>query len=253
MITGQVYNNTMYRQTIKGAGNHTIEMYDWAGNKTRFGTGSSYLVDYCTITIIDQVVYTINNSTPIQYAIYNSGVILDIDSVFSNYYLPNSLTINVKKDGSTYTGYTIVDKAYLFEETGRYEVYINARYATTGTELTETAYNFSIINPNSSRLAWEFSGINGYEIVKVIKNNTDITADIKGNKASINTLYLSTSDQNYGKGIYTITIGAKNNDIVEMSYYTFTVRINDEVPVINSNPGYGETTKGVITIEYNPG
>ena len=253
LITGQVYNNTMYRQTIKGAGNHTIEMYDWAGNKTRFGTGSSYLVDYCTITIIDQVVYTINNSAPIQYAIYNSGVILDIDSVFSNYYLPNSLTINVKKDGSTYTGYTIVDKAYLFEETGRYEVYINARYATTGTELTETAYNFSIINPNSSRLAWEFSGINGYEIVKVIKNNTDITADIKGNKASINTLYLSTSDQNYGKGIYTITIGAKNNDIVEMSYYTFTVRINDEVPVINSNPGYGETTKGVITIEYNPG
>ena len=253
LITGQVYHDTMYRQTIKGAGNHTIEMYDWAGNKTRFGTGSSYLVDYCTITIIDQVVYTINNSAPIQYAIYNSGVILDIDSVFSNYYLPNSLTINVKKDGSTYTGYTIVDKAYLFEETGRYEVYINARYATTGTELTETAYNFSIINPNSSRLAWEFSGINGYEIVKVIKNNTDITADIKGNKASINTLYLSTSDQNYGKGIYTITIGAKSNDIMEMSYYTFTVRINDEVPVINSNPGYGETTKGVITIEYNPG
>lgn len=253
LITGQVYNNTMYRQTIKGAGNHTIEMYDWAGNKTRFGTGSSYLVDYCTITIIDQVVYTINNSAPIQYAIYNSGVVLDIDSVFSNYYLPNSLTINVKKDGSTYTGYTIVDKAYLFEETGRYEVYINARYATTGTELTETAYNFSIINPNSSRLAWEFSGINGYEIVKVIKNNTDITADIKGNKASINTLYLSTSDQNYGKGIYTITIGAQSNDIMEMSYYTFTVRINDEVPVINSNPGYGETTKGVITIEYNPG
>lgn len=253
MITGQLYNDIMYRQTIKGAGNHIIEMYDWAGNKTRFGTGSSYLVDYCTITIIDQVVYTINNTAPIQYAIYNSGVVLDIDNVFSNYYLPNSLTINVKKDGATYTGYTIVDKAYLFEESGRYEVYINARYATTGTELTETAYNFTIINPNSSRLAWEFSGISGYEIVKVIKNNTDITADIKGNKQSINTLYLSTSEQNYGKGVYTITIGAKNNDIVGMTYYTFTVRINDEVPVIKSNPEYGETTKGVITIEYNPG
>lgn len=253
VVLGEVYNNTMYKQTISGAGNHTIELYDWAGNKSRFGAGSTYQVDYCTITIIDKVVYTINSSTPIQHAIYNSSVVLDIDSAFSTYYLPNSLSINVKKDGATYTDYKIVDKAYVFEETGRYEIYINARYSTTGTELSESNYNFSIINPNSARLAWEFSGIDGYEITKVIKNQNDITAEVKGNKRAITSLYLSTSDQNYGIGVYTITISAKTNSIANTVYYTFTVRINDEVPVIKSTPDYGETTKKYITIEYNPG
>ena len=57
--------------------------------------------------------------------------------------------------------------------------------------LNKVTYNFTIIDSYSARLAYEFVGIPGYEITKVIRNNKDITSEFDRVNNKINSIFIS--------------------------------------------------------------
>lgn len=251
MIYGTNYDSSNYKATISGAGNHTASFKDWAGNEHHFSlTSQTY-----TLSLLDSVVYKINNKAPIQYAIYNGNVQLDIDPTFVSKYMPNSLSVSIRRNGnlidvnSTNPGFTTTGYTYVFTKSGRYEITISAQYRG-GYQLNEAVCNFSIIDPTSARLAWEFNEIDGYEIVKILKDDLDITETV-ANGSAINKIFISTSTSEWGVGSYTVYIKSKTTNVLEGQTFGFSFKIRNEVPVIVSSLEYGGTTKGTITLQYN--
>ncbi len=249
-VVGQIDNRGNYSQLISGSGLHTIRVYDWAGNEYKFvGSTSDYL-----ITVLDTIIYTVNGSAPIDNVIYNNSVTIAIDSNYESYYLKDRIGITVLRNGSYYTDYVTDGYSFTFNSTGRYKVTITGRYSfSSSRDLNPAEYNFTILEPTSSRIAWEFSRQSKAYITKVLKDGIDITNTIKNNEGieKIDALYLSSSS--YGRGSYVIYVNSLINDLVGISQYQFRLRINDEVPVIQSSPEYGGTTKGKITLSYNAG
>ncbi len=240
---------TYLTANISGSGNHNLQYCDLAGNIHKFASTSSQQ-DYFSILLIDSVIYHINyeekDYNPINYGVFNDSLKFIIDKEYLSYY--DGLTVYVTRNGVNYKGYTNTDNVYTFEASGRYVIQITALYAPNKTALNKAIYNFTIIDSNSARLAYEFTGIPGYEITKVLRNNEDITSNFKVN-GKITELFISSTSSKSGNGFYTITLkyGKNPTDIL-----TFSFTINDYVPTISCNVAHGETTKGSITISYNP-
>lgn len=235
--------------TISGSGNHNLQYCDLAGNIHKFASTSSQQ-DYYSILLIDSVIYHINyeeqDYNPINYGVFNDSLKFIIDKEYLGYY--NDLTVSVTRNGINYKGYTNVDNEFTFNDSGRYVVQITALYAPNKTALNKVIYNFTIIDSDSARLAYEFTGIPGYEITKVLRNNEDITSNFMVN-GKITEIFISSTSSKSGNGFYTITLkyGKNVTDIL-----TFSFTINNYIPTISCNVPHGETTKGTITVSYNP-
>lgn len=238
--------------TLKGAGTHKLKFMDLAGNVHKFTTNSfDTEPEVYTLYIITKVVYYIryndNLINPIESAIYNDSVSLELDS---NYTQKTGFTYNISvvRNGQKYENYEYLkeNNLYTFSEAGRYVVTFSGSYKNV--ELENAVYNFTILSTTSARLAYEFSEIAGYEIVKVMRNNVDITSNfIKDGK--ITSLFISSSDSRSGNGYYTVTLkyGDRATDRL-----TYSFLINDYVPSISCSIPYGETTTSNIDISYNP-
>ena len=239
-------SNTYNYISLTASGTHRLKFMDFAGNVHKF-TNNTY--DYYTLYIITKVVYSINYNgntiNPVENAIYNDKVSLQLDE----YYTKKDkfkYSISVVRNGQRYTNYTQENSLFTFKEAGRYVVTFTATYNNIALE--NSVYNFTILSKTSARLAYEFSETLGYEIVKVVRNNVDITSNFEKD-GKVTSLFISSSDSRSGNGYYTVTLkyGDKESDKLIYSFL-----INDYVPSISSSVEYGETTTSDINISYNP-
>ena len=243
-------NKKQATTTLTGSGAHNLMFKDWAGNTHEFAPNTYAPQNYYSLLLIDSVIYHLTynekNYNPIQYGVFNDRVDLVLDEEYLQYY--SNLNIIITRNGNLYSGATVTNNIYSFNESGRYNVQISASYGQQQIGLNKVSYNFTILNSNSARLAYEFVEIPGYEIIKVVKNNEDITNRFKVN-GKITSLFLSSSQSNSGNGHYVITMkyGKRDNETL-----TYSFSINDYVPTITSNVPHGETTTGSIKISYNP-
>lgn len=254
-VYGTILGDGTSTQVLTGSGLHNLKFYDLAGNQFKFKS-TYYTFDSYDLYLIDQVIFDVNNDTKnIQYATYNDAVTIKINDFFSTYYTETS--IKVTRNGSLSNAYTVDENdVYTFTASGKYVVTFSGTAKVDGVVYTldSSSYNFTIVEPTSARLAYEFSEMTGYEIIKVTKDNIDITGKIKKQYGTdtIKTLFLSPDEENFGNGFYKITMSVKYNELLDPEVFTFGVTINNEIPVITSDPLPGGTTKGTITITYNP-
>ncbi len=251
--------------TISGSGKHQLSFSDLAGNVSFFKTNASaaYSQNYYVVTILDKVIYTVNNATPLDYAVYNNPITMTVDTTYSNDYNINSLKLTVWRNGTIYENYirNADGTSFTFSESGRYIVLLNASYKDTK-PLDDAYYNFTIIDRSSARLAYEFNEMLGYEITKVYKNNVDYTDRVKQEyiikeglavtpeEYSLKELFIS--PEKFGNGDYLITVAVKYNSLLAAKEFSFGFKISNITPVIMTNPERGGTTKKTITLTFNP-
>ncbi|MDR0850640.1 MAG: hypothetical protein LBN07_04155 [Christensenellaceae bacterium] len=263
---------------IQGTGRHIINFVDMAGNSQVFKNASAIPNSFFSLVILDRVIFNVDykdidgetmvNQTPISYMTFNSTVTLKLDPTFQNYYttpevivLLNGQPIQVTKDNTV--------NGYVFEQSGRYQVSINAdSKQSTGTpeekRLRTAVYNFTILEKTSARLAYEFNEMTGFEIVRIVKDGVDITNQIKkeqiGNPGAtltqldayiIKNWFVSADIGTFTNGQYRVMASVKYNDLLAPKLYEFGFFISNAVPIITTDPQSGEATKGTITISYN--
>ncbi len=262
--------------TISGTGRHLLTFQDIAGNThvfTNSGSNSSSY-NYHTLTILDKIIYKVNNDTPLNYMTFNGDVTISLDQDYVNKYNKESIYITVNRNGVAYDEYVTSTNGFdfTFVDSGRYSVTLHAKYsesviAAAARDLTPVTYNFTIIEKTSARLAYEFNEMLGYEITKIYKDNRDITAQVKEyyiKKELANIAITPDAIANYslkeffatsnvfGNGSYQLTVAVTYNELLAAKEFTYSFKINNTTPVILSTPGYGETTKGEIILTYNP-
>jgi len=236
---------------LTGSGLHNLVFKDLAGNTHMFASNTYSPQENYKILLIDSVIYHINSNeqdyNPIQYGVFNDYLKLIINEEYlENYY---DLKLIVTRNGSLYNGFVEEDNTFTFTNSGRYVVQISALYNKDKTSLNTAVYNFTILDSNSARLAYEFVEIPNYEIVKVLRNNEDITDNFRNSDGKVKSLFISSNSSTSGNGYYTVTLkyGPLSTNTITYSFY-----INNYIPTISCNIEHGSTTKGSIIISYNP-
>lgn len=236
--------------TLSNAGVYTLTFFDLAGNVQKYNMVNGTQTDSFTISLINNVLFTINGETPIQNEIFNSSVILEITNL--NLYDLRTVDVTAKKDGKEYT---LVNSdsynTYLFEEQGYYTVTMTANVTSDISDIQQstivTVYNFAIINVNQALRSFNIPLNPDFTITKVLRENVNITYKLENNKE----LWISCGDENTGSGVYTITISAYVSATKSYREFTFKVWINDEVPVILCSIDFGKSTTKQIQISFN--
>ncbi len=278
-ISSLSQNATDLTQSIelKRAGLHTFKFYDLAGNIQTFETSNSKQVRELNIFILNDIVYTIDGNAPIENAIFNSGVSLDLltgiryntTEVGANntttptqnqktLYKENSLAVSITKNDKEYViSPTINDvhNNYTFTESGYYTVGIVGTVevydVTTNTIISKeinTQYNFTIVNANIAKHSFNLPSSYGFSIIKVLRNGGDITNTLQ----STDSIWLSSGQNNTNNSVYTITCAYFNPVLNATQTFEFSVWINDSSPVIVPvNYTYGTSTKKPITLQYD--
>ncbi len=241
-------NGDLSTFTLDLPGEYRFEFYDLAGNKQTFGTANT---GYLTILLKSEVLYYINDQTPIYGAVYNDDVVLSIPD--RNTYATGTLVVEVLRNGVAYE-VPLLNGVYTFTEQGVYVVRIQASVVegvNTTKQLKEVETTFTIIKADEARFAYEFSNINGYVITKVIKNNVDITESVRGDNSAIYSLLIS--EDSFGSGRYRIYVqGNPSNPLLSVQNFDFYVWVNSEIPVIASSIDHGATSVDPIIISFNP-
>ena len=261
-----VYNDTISMGeftsgtlNLTKSGKYTIQVHDIVGQTHRFG--STVSTTTFTLTILNDIIYYVNNESPIENATYNDNVVLSLVDT-TNYNWSTTGSITVLKNNVAYTGYAKSGTTWTFTDTGHYKVVLSTTTATSNPTTITGILNFTIIDKNESRLVFDFAKISGYtvESVKQIEYDdytgstvyNDITDDLKtlNNVTILQNFTLSTDT--VGSGRYLVTINTKVQELVPGQTYSFIVWINDETPTIYSSRDFGTSSTGAVTITYNP-
>lgn len=296
-----IYYNDNFAKRVKGgnddktyiefkdAGSYRLEIKDVAGNKQYFGsTTSDNKNTIFRLFVMKEILYTINNEAPIQYAYYtydeddeefSTPVTLEIkranDATGRNNYDINSINVSVLLNGKDYKGYThpVESSIYVFRDYGTYLITITAKLLNTEHYVTSQLV-FTILNPNEARSALDFTSIYGYNIISVFnirttggvevsKDVTDAFMDLlqdKSNTEGVNVYNklitydriiekLGTSTQ--GKMKFKVKYEVAS-DLLPSREVEFAFTLNNEKASIEASiaPG-GKTTKTVI-LKFNP-
>ncbi len=263
---------------LESAGSYRIKLYDSCTPANVQSFNGSQYIDIIFLNSTPFIVTTTNSdgtenvSEPIQNAVYNSSVKLSLTNL-STYYQPSGYpTITVTKNGISYpkqitgqtssTGYIERNHEYTFNEPGYYSVKFTAT-STTGIPIREQEFNFTIINKNESRYAYEFTNYGNYYISKVVKDGIDITSDlieitnfdtlIINGKTYLSELIVNYLDEKTGGGRYQVTICPNNPAYVNTlgKEFTYEFWINMANPPINVSIAEGSSTTDNITITFN--
>ena len=237
------------------AGRYYIYIEDLAGNKQSF-LGTAYF----ELLLINDFSYKLNGQTGIYNSVFNNSVTLSVDQKTNfvtdsngNYY-----TISALRNGYQYNpSYT--SGSYVFSDYGTYIVklhgYINRDTDGNLIDEVDTEIKFTILNKNEAKTVHEYIGLNGYEVVKILKNGNDITLLIaeKLGVATINRFALSSlKDGIGGSGNYDITVVALVDKIIGEKQFTYSVWLNNETDVlIIPSIAEGDSTTKNITIKLN--
>lgn len=269
-ITPTIYSTgDMSYIYLEKAGSYRVRLYDSCSpaNVHLFGTST-----YIDIVFLNSVPFTVSYtdtvsseeviSERVDNAIYNSDVTLSLYNLSSYYQASGYPSISVRLNGNTYTGYTASNYNYTFTQPGYYSVVFTAT-STTGVPVRQDEYNFTIINENESRYAYEFIQYKNYYIESVIKDGIDITQDLIdiGNydtiridgKTYLSELLINYLDEKTGSGRYQITVNTNDSAYASTSSsrYTFEFWLNMQNPPLNISLAEGDSTTGTITITFN--
>lgn len=224
--------------SISTAGIHKFKLYDLAGNQQYFGLNNELVIN-----LVNDVLFTINGEEPMNNQIFNSEVILEITNRYLYFTDP---TITATLNGTEFTPDRVGTSFYQYKFTdhGYYEVTISTKISQN--ESVTTKYCFTIINKNIALPCFSIPQNSNFEIVKLLKQNLDITHTLQSTKE----LWLSPAS--FGTGNYTITLRQFNEALNKNIDFTFEVWINNEVPYIFSSTTFGTSTTSNIILTYNP-
>ena len=233
------------------AGEYRVYIRDPAGREQRFDTSPYY-----TIIILTQMHYRVNNQTGIQGAVYNGSVEFQLMQIEE--YVASSISVTVLKNKVPQT-ITSATSRLVFREPGFYEISMSADLRNATGALPITNYvSFIILNPDETRLCYEFTPMSGYEITRVMKAGDDITEQVRQAQSEKTGLTITTlrtffaSIAEYGIGTYTVTVEIAAHGYIPLQTFTFTFKINDERPIITSSEPFGASTTKVIRVTLNP-
>ena len=235
---------------LTNAGVYSITLFDLAGNVQEYTFSTTKATSF-TISLINDVLYTVNGETPIQDEIFNSTVVFEL--INKQLYDGENVTISAKRNGKDIK---LVNSeksynSYVFEGQGYYTITLSADVTSDLSELERTTitteYNFAIINPNQAQRSFNIPLNQNFTISKVLRENVNITHNL----SSRNELWLSAGDETTGSGIYTVTVNSYIPQTKSYKEFTFKVWINDEMPVITSDLDFGDSTTKEITISFN--
>ena len=254
----------VFKMNITTVGLHEFVIRDLAGRVHHFANESKRLKIY----LINQVLFTVNGSDPINNQIFNDKVKFDIIFNLSGLqlYTDRSLSVTIFRNGSD-TNIDGSNGAFVISDPGYYTIKMTAStILSQSNEIQiQSTYNFVIIDPNIAQKSFSISKGSGFGIEKLIRisgnSKEDLTetydALLKANaekynyKASETLLWFAHKEN--GNSIFDITL--KKYDELTKTYRTFNFKvwINDARPTIKSSIPEGTDTKDVINIHYNPG
>lgn len=232
---------------LSSSGKHTLIFEDMAGNRNVF-TQNIQQSNSFDFYFIRSVVFKINDNNPIDYAVYNGEVKISIpDDSMKFYDASSSPQIVVKRAGEEIE-VSGKNRTWTVSEAGFYEVSFIAKWL--GEYILVEPVHFSIINPTESRLAYEFMGVEKYEIVSVIKGDEEIIDRLGG--SGVKTLSATLADENTGEGRYTVTVRAKRDDEnLPVLDFSFSFWLHQADPPIVVSVEQGTETKDTINVQFN--
>lgn len=165
---GEGYATQTIDFKILPSGIYNLYFEDLAGNTQTFA-GNLFL----NILYMKEVIVKLNDENPINYQIYNGDVLLKLEQ--ENQYDSRSIKITAKRNGKEIDD--IGNKTqYTFTEYGFYEVSVSG--AVSGNSVSKKI-TFTILNPNEAMIEYGIVPLNNQTITKIIKDDKDITNDIK--------------------------------------------------------------------------
>lgn len=232
---------------LSSSGKHTLIFEDMAGNRNVF-TQNIQQSNSFDFYFIRSVVFKINDNNPIDYAVYNGEVKISIpDDSMKFYDASSSPQIVVKRAGEEIE-VSGKNRTWTVSEAGFYEVSFLAKWL--GEYILVEPVHFSIINPTESRLAYEFMGVEKYEIVSVIKGDEEIIDRLGG--SGVKMLSATLADENTGEGRYTVTVRAKRDDEnLPVLDFSFSFWLHQADPPIVVSVEQGTETKDTINVQFN--
>lgn len=237
--------NDLFTIDVVATGVHTFDIQDSVGNSIQF-----------SITLIRDVIFTVNGENPINNRIYNGKVNVVIPNM-PQYYSTN-VNIYATYNGVKYSNDTSRNdkninniatiqsaiNSYTFSNSGYYELIITADKLDSGKY--ESYYSFTIVNANVAKMTFGFSSNYGFTVERVVKNELDVT-----DKYSGDSMWISSGEADTA-GFYTITLLGLNSLTNENQPFTFNIRINNETPAITPvNYEYGTSTTKTVVLSYN--
>lgn len=274
-IDSQVYSNGENSYIyLERAGSYRIKFYDSCSPMNVQSFKNSNYFDIIFLSYVPFLVSQTDSegneviTEPVQRAVYNGDVKIRPTNLSTYYQTSGYPTISVKLNGHEYKGYTVENRVYTFTTPGYYSIKFSAK-STTGIQVREEEFNFTIINPNESREAYEFTQYNKYYVEQVIKNGIDITEDLiqmtnfetitVNGKKYLSTLSISYLDNKTGTGKYKVVINHNNanmsNIIGENFAFEFWINHVTTLPIsITTSDGVlaeGDKTTKDIIITFN--
>ena len=236
-------NNGLMTYNFNKSGNYVIRFVDLAGN-TQTISSASGTRDRYRINFIKSVIFLVNGETPIDNAVYNGEVEINIPTYTLSYY-SQTPSIVATLNGEEFYPSKNENGNYSFTKAGTYVVYFNA--AKGGNKLGISKLTFTIINENDSRWAFNYVNYNNYNIEFIKYNNNLINANniINGNEILMSVVL---GNESFDNGIYTIKM--TTNELPKQSF-EFSFWLNNAKPDIQVSEQEGVSTTNDITVSLN--
>lgn len=253
-----INEQTEAKFALTQVGLYKFVIRDLAGRMQVFGkdnTASSSLQIY----LINQILFEVNNSSPIDNQIFNDDVTIKIKSELAGVtlYNINTIGITVTRNGEE-VGISDASE-FTFTESGSYIVKMDATTSLADQQISAT-YRFIIVKTDIANNSFNVSKATGFEIDKIFKivnkERTEMTETFKNGETGENVnsgslIWITANNQ--GNSIFEIHLKYFNQTIKDYQYFSFNVWLNNDKPVIISSIDNGSSTKDSITLSYNPG
>ena len=283
-----IYYNNVFAKRIKGinsedgltsvvfnnSGSYKLEIMDEAGNVQYFRTATSVTNSF-TVVVMKDILYTMNDEAPIQYAYYDKSVKLQInrynETTGRNNYDINTIKVEVVLNGKKYTGYEHPSESttYIFHDYGTYLITISAKLLGTDM-IVKSQIVFTILNPNEARSALDFTSIDGYNIISVFSITKTVEKDVtekfidllqdKSNTGGANVynklvtyerLIEAFGSSTQGKMKFRVLYEVDDDDLLPARRAEFSFTLNNETATINSSIKAGGKTTKEVTLKFN--
>lgn len=254
--------------TLTQSGTYSIRIHNFVGQEHMFNV----VYNSFTLTVLYDIIYLVNGKTPVQNAVYNDTVTLNLHDVA--FYTMNTLRYTVYKNNVAVdnTHFTFANNIFTFTEAGVYRIALSVRLRGEQNKYIYGEANFTILNSLEAKTAYEVTKISGYKIISVLKQgdaqlNDDgsVATDENGNiiydqenitasllKDGETSLYSALfAKDTTGIGRYTITIQTEAKNMTPSQSYTFRVWINDESPILTPSRDFGSSSTAAVTINFN--
>lgn len=239
---------------LNDCGVYQIYVSDYAGNKQLFGDSK-----YFTLYVLNNVIYKLNGQYGIYNSIFNNDVILTLEqtSQFDRQTINGRtqfISVNATLNGKDYTP-SQSSGSYIFRSYGTYVVTLTGIVNGDTENPVVTTAKFSIINKNEAKVAHEYIGLNGYEVISIVKDDADITDNIRESldMLTLNSFAVSGGlNAVGGNGKYKITVKVTHNEIIPSQTFSYEVWVNNDTDaLILCSLKEGESTIDKIKLQLN--